>query len=58
MIAVATTAVFCEGYVGLAEVLRWYFFYHRAQLWAQNLKQVESWTDARRGDASLCGGFE
>jgi hypothetical protein len=48
MIAVAATAVFFEGYVGLAEVFRWYFFYHRAQLWAQNLKKVESWTDARR----------
>jgi hypothetical protein len=32
MVAVATTAVFCGGYVGLAEILRWYFFYHRAQL--------------------------
>jgi hypothetical protein len=48
MIAVAATAVFFEGYVGLAEVLRWYFFHHRSQLWAQNLKKVESWTDARR----------
>ena len=47
MIAVAATAVFFESYIGLAEVSRWYFFYHRAQKWAQNLKQVESWTDAR-----------
>ena len=29
MIAVAAMAVFCEGYIGLAEVLRWYFFYDR-----------------------------
>ena len=58
MIAVAATAVFFEGYLGLAEVLRWYFFYHRAQLWAQNLKQVESWTNARQGGARLRGGFE
>jgi hypothetical protein len=61
MIAVAATAVFFEGYIGLAEVLRWYFFYHRAQLWAQNLKQVESWTDARRaqpGYAEVLGECE
>jgi hypothetical protein len=48
MIAVAATAVFFECYVGLAELSRWYFFSRRAQLWAQNLKQVESWTGARR----------
>ena len=45
MIAVAATAVFFGAYIGLAEVLRWYFFHHRAQIWRGYVEQVE----ARKG---------